>query len=306
MVAPLLPDYAKIDTPKSWAASLLWREKMDQEISSQIKTIEVMVVDYSLDLVGAIAILVIGWIVAGWIKLAVSKALSRLPRSDATVTRALSAVARYLVLAMVIVAVLAQFGVQTASILAVLGTAGLAVGLALQGTLSNVAAGFMLLILRPFRIGDYIDAEGVAGTVEEIGLFSTEFVTFDGLYLVVPNNQIWTKAIVNYSRLPTRRLDLGVGVAYDDDIDKALSVLMDLLTGDERVLQDPEPQVMVAELADSSVNLNLRCWTKTDDYWGLQFDLNKLAKERVEAAGCTIPFPQRDIHVIGGAAQAAA
>jgi small conductance mechanosensitive channel len=279
---------------------------MEQEISSQIKTIEVMVVDYSLDLVGAISILVIGWIVAGWIKLAVSKALTRLPRSDATVTRALSALARYLILAIVIVAVLAQFGVQTASILAVLGTAGLAVGLALQGTLSNVAAGFMLLIPRPFRIGDYIDADGVAGTVEEIGLFSTEFVTFDGLYLVVPNNQIWTKAIINYSRLPTRRLDLGVGVAYDDDIDKALSVLMDLLTGDERVLQDLEPQVMVAELADSSVDLNLRCWTKTDDYWGLQFDLNKLAKERVEAAGCTIPFPQRDIHVIGGTAQAAA
>ena len=273
---------------------------MEQEISSQIKTIEVMVVDYSLDLVGAITILVIGWIVAGWIKLAVSKALSRLPRSDATVTRALSAVARYLVLAMVIVAVLAQFGVQTASILAVLGTMGLAVGLALQGTLSNVAAGFMLLILRPFRIGDYIDAEGVAGTVEEIGLFSTELVTFDGLYLVVPNNQIWTKAITNYSRLPTRRLDVGVGIAYSDDIDKALSVLMDLMTGDERVLEDPEPKVMVAELADSSVTLNLRCWTTADDYWDFRFELKKLAKERVEAAGCTIPFPQRDVHVIGG------
>jgi small conductance mechanosensitive channel len=279
---------------------------MEQEISSQIKTIEVMVVDYSLDLVGAIAILVIGWIVAGWIKLAVRKALSRLPRSDATVTRALSAVARYLVLAMVLVAVLAQFGVQTASILAVLGTMGLAVGLALQGTLSNVAAGFMLLILRPFRIGDYIDAEGVAGTVEEIGLFSTEFVTFDGLYLVVPNNQIRTKAIINYSRLPTRRLDLAVGVAYDDDIDKALSVLMDLLKGDERVLEDPAPQVMVAELADSSVNLNLRCWTTTDDYRNFQFELKKLAKEQVEAAGCTNPFPQRDVHVIGGPASAAA
>ena len=279
---------------------------MELEFSEQIKTIETVAVDYGLDLVGAIAILVVGWIVAGWVRLAVRKALSRLPKADATVIRALSNLARYLVLAMVLVAVLAQFGVQTASILAVLGTVGLAVGLALQGTLSNVAAGFMLLILRPFKIGDYIDAEGVAGTVEEIGLFSTEFITFDGLYLVVPNNQIWTKAITNYSRLPTRRLDVGVGIAYDDDIDKALSVLMDLMTGDERVLQDPEPQVMVTELADSSVNLNLRCWVSTDDYWQLQFDLNKWAKERVEAAGCTIPFPQRDIHVIGNAAPAAA
>jgi small conductance mechanosensitive channel len=265
-----------------------------------------MAVNYGLDLIGAVAILVIGWIVAGWVKAAVKKGLSRLPQSEATVTRALSNLARYLVLVMVVVAVLAQFGVQTASILAVLGTVGLAVGLAMQGTLSNVAAGFMLLILRPFKIGDYIDAEGTAGTVKEVGLFTTEFVTFDGVYLVVPNNQIWTKSILNYSRLPTRRLDLGVGVAYDDDIDKALAVLTELLAGDERVLADPEPQVMVKELADSSVNLNLRCWTRIDDYWALLFDLNKQAKERVEAAGCTIPFPQRDIHVIGGEAPAAA
>ena len=276
------------------------------DLTSQMKTLQAMAVDYSLDLVGAAAILVIGWIVAGWVRLAVRKGLTRLPHADATVTRALANLARYLVLAVVLVAVLAQFGVQTASILAVLGTVGLAVGLALQGTLSNVAAGFMLLILRPFKIGDYIDAEGVSGTVEEIGLFSTEFVTFDGLYLVVPNNQIWTKAIVNYSRLPTRRLDLVLGIAYGDDIDKAQAVLLDLLEGDQRVLRDPAPQVLVAALADSSVNLNLRCWAKTDDFWALQFDLNKLAKEQVEAAGCSIPFPQREIHVIGGAAPATA
>jgi small conductance mechanosensitive channel len=279
---------------------------MDKDIASQIKTLEAMAVDYSLDMVGAIAILVIGWIVAGWVRLAVRKALARLPRSDATVTSAVSSLARYLVLAVVLIAVLAQFGVQTASILAVLGTAGLAVGLALQGTLSNVAAGFMLLILRPFKIGDYIDAEGVAGTVEEIGLFTTEFVTFDGLYLVVPNGQIWTKAIVNYSRLPTRRLDIAVGIAYGDDIEKAQSALLDLMAGDERVLEEPQPQVMVMALADSSVNLNLRCWATTDDYWQLKFDFTKLAKKRLEEAGCSIPFPQREVHVIGGAAPATA
>ena len=245
------------------------------------------------------------WIVAGWVRLAVRKALARLPRADATVTSAVSSLARYLVLAMVVVAVLAQFGVQTASILAVMGTIGLAVGLALQGTLGNVAAGFMLLILRPFKIGDYIDAEGTAGTVQEIGLFTTEFITFDGLYLVVPNGQIWTKAIVNYSRLPTRRLDVGVGIAYGDDIEKAQAALMELMTGDERVLEEPAPQVMVLALADSSVNLNLRCWTHRDDYWQLKFDFTKWAKERLEAAGCTIPFPQREVHVIGATPAAA-
>ncbi len=278
---------------------------MDKDFASQIKTLETMAVDYGMDIVGAVAILVIGWIVAGWVRLAVRKALARLPRADATVTSAVSSLARYLVLAMVVVAVLAQFGVQTASILAVMGTIGLAVGLALQGTLGNVAAGFMLLILRPFKIGDYIDAEGTAGTVQEIGLFTTEFITFDGLYLVVPNGQIWTKAIVNYSRLPTRRLDVGVGIAYGDDIEKAQAALMELMTGDERVLEEPAPQVMVLALADSSVNLNLRCWTHRDDYWQLKFDFTKWAKERLEAAGCTIPFPQREVHVIGATPAAA-
>lgn len=279
---------------------------MDQNLLSHLDTLEALSVKYGLDLVGAIAILVIGWIVANWVKTAVRKSLARLPHSDPTVTRAVGTLARYLVLVLVVVAVLAQFGVQTASILAVLGTVGLGVGLALQGTLSNVAAGFMLLVLRPFKIGDYIDAEGVAGTVEEIGLFTTEFVTFDGVYLAVPNNQIWSKSILNYSRRPTRRLDVVLGVAYDDDIDGALSALMDVLKGDERVLKDPAPQVMVKELADSSVNLNLRCWTGKDDYWNLLFDLNKEAKARVEAAGCTIPFPQRDVHLIGGPAAAGA
>ena len=272
---------------------------MDPEISQMVENLQVMAIDYGLDLIGAILILVVGWIVAGWIQKAAFTALSRLPRADATVTRALSGVTRYLVLIMVVIAVLAQFGVQTASILAVLGTAGLAIGLALQGTLSNIAAGFMLLMLRPFKIGDYIDAEGVSGTVVGIGLFTTEFTTYDGIFLVVPNSQIWTRSILNYSRLPTRRMEVPIGIAYDDDIEKATAVLMELLEGDERVLKDPAPQVLVKELADSSVNLGLRCWANTGDFWALKFELNKLAKDRVEAAGCSIPFPQRDVHMIG-------
>jgi small conductance mechanosensitive channel len=273
---------------------------MEIEITKAMEKLQVLALSYGLDLVGAIVILVVGWIAAAWIQKAVYRGLSRLPKAEPTVTKALSNLSRYLVLVMVVVAVLAQFGVQTASILALLGTAGLAIGLALQGTLSNIAAGMMLLILRPFKVGDYVDAEGISGTVDSVGLFSTEFTTFDGIYLVVPNNQIWTRAIHNYSRLPTRRLDVPIGIAYGDDVNKALAALQVLLEGDERVLKDPAPQVMVLELADSSINLNLRCWTRTDHFWDLKFGLNKAAKDCVEEIGCSIPFPQRDVHVIGG------
>jgi len=193
--------------------------------------------------------------------------------------------------------VLAQFGVQTTSIIAVLGAAGLAIGLAMQGTLQNIAAGVMLLFLRPFRINDYIDAEGIAGTVDEVGLFTTHMHTYDGVYQEVPNSQLWNRTIKNYSRLPTRRLDVIVGIAYSDDMDTAQNVLLNLLREDKRVHTDPEPQVLVSELGDSAVNLNLRCWTNADDYWGLLFDTTKAAKQRLDAAGISIPFPQRDVHL---------
>ena len=262
-----------------------------------------LVIDYGLDLVGAILLLIGGWMVAAWAKRLVRRGLGKIRGIDSTITAFLSNVVRYLVMILVLIAVLAQFGVQTASILAVLGTAGLAVGLALQGTLSNIAAGLMLLVLRPFRSGDYIEAEGIAGTVEEIGLFNTELTTYDGVYLSVPNGQIWNNSIKNYSRLPTRRVDVPVGISYGDDVDRAMTALMDLLKGEERVLGDPAPEVMVTALADSSVNLNLRCWTQASNYWSLLFDLNKRAKETVEAAGCTIPFPQREMHIVGGTPQ---
>jgi len=202
-----------------------------------------------------------------------------------------------LILILVMVAVLAQFGVQTTSIIAVLGAAGLAVGLALQGTLANIAAGVLLLFLRPFKIGEYIDAGGVAGTVREIGLFATEFESYDGIFVMVPNSQLASAAITNYSRLPTRRLDLVIGISYGDNMNQAMTVLNDLLVHDDRILKEPAHQVMVKELADSSVNLNLRCWTKRQDYWSLLFDLTKQAKERLDKHGISIPFPQRDVHL---------
>jgi small conductance mechanosensitive channel len=264
-----------------------------------------LAISYSLDFVGAIILLAAGWFVAGWAKRVLRRTLTRLPGIDETLVGVLSGLVRYTILILVLIAVLAQFGVQTASILAVLATAGLAIGLALQGALSNIAAGVMLLLLRPFKVGDYIDADGIAGTVKEIGLFALELTTYDGIYLSVPNGRIWSSSVRNYSRLPTRRLDFSVGISYDDDVPKALAELQKLLEGDERVLADPAPQVMVKELADSSVNLNLRFWIDRGDYWDMMFYLNKNAKERLEAIGCTIPFPQRDLHIVNGGAQRA-
>lgn len=278
---------------------------MEQLTKDLIEQYGELAIQYGLDLVGAVLLLIVGWFIAGWAKRLVTRGLDHIDAIDRTVTGFLASLARYLVLILVLVAVLAQFGVETASILAVLGTAGLAVGLALQGTLSNIAAGLLLLFLRPFKAGDYVDAEGIAGTVEEIGLFATRFTTFDGVYLAVPNGQISNRSILNYSRLPTRRLDIEVAIGYGDDIDGASAVLMGLIKGDGRVLDDPEPQVMVTALADSSVNLNMRFWCKAGDYWALKFDMTKAAKIEIEGAGFSIPFPRRDLHIVGDATPAA-
>jgi len=269
----------------------------EDQVIKLLSEVSDLAVQYGLDLFGAIVLLVAGWLVANWAKRSMLRVLGRAPRIDNTLKPFFASLVRYLILILVLVAVLAQFGVQTASIIAVVGAAGLAVGLALQGTLQNIAAGIMLLFLRPFRIGDYIDAEGIAGTIDEIGFFTTHMTTFDGVYVEVPNSQLWNRSIKNFSRLPTRRLDIVVGIGYGDDIDKAQAALLDLLHSDDRVHKAPDPQVLVTALADSSVNLNLRCWTDADNYWALLFDMNKSAKQRLDAEGITIPFPQRDVHI---------
>lgn len=274
---------------------------MEEQTLVVLAAIADVAAEWVLSVAGALALLVVGWIAAGWLGRVARKALDRMgDRVDATLKPIVCNVVRYAVLVLVLIAVLAQFGVQTASIIAVLGAAGIAIGLALQGTLSNIAAGLMMLFLRPFKVGDYIDAQGLGGTVTEIGLFTCELKTADGVYLVAPNAQIWNRAIHNYSRLPTRRVDLTVGISYGDDIDTALKVGADLLSADPRVLSDPPPQTMVMDLADSAVNIHLRCGTASSDYWALRFDLNKNAKQAFEAAGLTIPFPQRDVHIVSG------
>ncbi len=253
--------------------------------------------DYGMEVVGAIAILLIGKWFSGRAHDLVLRTLNRLPRVDDTLKPFLSSLVRYFVIAVTLIAVLSQFGVQTTSIIAVLGAAGLAVGLALQGTLQNIAAGIMLLLLRPFRVGDYIDAEGIAGTVDVIGLFTTDMTTFDGIYRSVPNSELWNRNVLNYSRNPTRRLDLPVGISYEDDVEQALALLLEHLGQDERVLPVPEPQVLVTGLGDSSVDLTLRCWANRTDFWSLRFDLTRNVKLWLDAAGIGIPFPQRDVHL---------
>jgi small conductance mechanosensitive channel len=218
-------------------------------------------------------------------------------RVDASLVPFVSNLVYYVLLAAVVIAVLGLFGIETTSLVAVLGTAGLAIGLALQGTLANFSSGVMLLLFRPFRVGDYIDAGGAAGTVEEIGVFSTTLNTPDNVKIIVPNSGIFGSTIKNFSANETRRNDLVLGISYDDDIAKAIAVVNAVLAKDSRVLSDPEPIVAVSELGDSSVNLVIRPWCLREDYWSLRFDLIKKFKEELEQGGCSIPYPQQDVHL---------
>jgi small conductance mechanosensitive channel len=260
-----------------------------------------LVSTWGLQVVGAIAVLIVGRFVCGALRNGTRRALER-SSADATLIPFISSGVYYLALTVVIVAVLNLFGIQTASVIAVLGAAGLAVGLAMQGTLSNLAAGVMLLMFRPFKVGDYVEAAGTAGSVQEIGIFSTVLHTADNVRITVPNSGIYGDTIKNYSANETRRNDLVMGISYGDDISKAKETIEKVLASDSRVLADPTPVVAVAELADSSVNLVVRPWCKSEDYWALRFDLTRALKEQLEAAGCSIPYPQHDVHVQGGSA----
>ena len=277
---------------------------MENEMVQAQKTVEAVMqtivdvgTEYGMSVIGAIVILVIGWWFAGWAKRTVTKALNKVKSIDDTLTPFLSSMVRYTILAFVLVAVLNQFGVQTTSIIAVLGAAGLAIGLALQGTLQNVAAGVMLLVLRPFKVGDFIDAGGQAGTVVEISLFTTELRTPDGIFKSAPNSAVFGSTITNFSRNPTRRIDLLASVSYGDDLEGAMTCLKGILDGEEKVLKDPAPEVMLMAMAASSIDINMRCWVNTGDYWPTLFSLNKKVKLGLEAAGFTIPFPQQDVYM---------
>ncbi|HKL62177.1 MAG TPA: mechanosensitive ion channel domain-containing protein [Woeseiaceae bacterium] len=252
--------------------------------------------EFGIDIIAALAIFIIGRWVANLITKGVRRLLERAD-VDATLVKFLSNIVRILLLIFVILAAIGQLGIQTTSLIAVLGAAGLAVGLALQGSLSNFAAGVLVIIFRPYKVGDYIEAAGVAGTVDEVQIFNTVMNTPDNKRIIVPNSQITGGIITNYSAHETRRVDFTFGIGYADDIDKAKKIIEEVLTTDERVLEDPAPQIVVAELADSSVNIVARPWAKAADYWGLKFDVTETVKKRFDAEGISIPFPQRDVHV---------
>lgn len=250
-----------------------------------------------IELAGAIIVMIIGFLVVRTLGRTADKALSNSERIDPTVAKFLSNVIRYALWVILGVTVLTQFGVQTTSIIAALGGLALGVGLALQGTLSNVAAGVMILLQRPFRVGEAISAGDVMGKVGIIGLFTTEIIQFDGIYVMVPNNELWNKPIVNFSRLPTRRFELVIGIGYNDDMALAREELLKLAAADERILDDPEPVAFVNALGASSVDIGLRVWAKTDDFWQVTWDLTEAAKARFDEAGLSIPFPQREITI---------
>jgi len=262
-----------------------------------LQNAEAFLAIYSMRVVGALTVLVIGWIAAKVIRNGVRKALER-GKLDATLVPFLTKLVYYAVIAFVGLAVLRLFGVETTSFIAVLGAAGLAVGLALQGTLSNFAAGVMLLIFRPFKVGDFIEAAGTSGVVEELLIFSTKMRSPDNKQLYVPNGSIISGTIVNYSAKDRRRVDLVFGCGYGDDIKKVKALLEQIVTDNPLVLDDPAPTVGVLELGDNSVNFAVRPWVNTPDYWDAYFQINQAVKQGFDEAGISIPFPQRDVHLI--------
>ena len=251
---------------------------------------------FGLKLLAAIAVFVIGRWVAKAVTRGIERAMQRAD-TDPTLVGFIRNVTYGGLLALVIIAAAGQLGVQTTSFIAVLGAAGLAVGLALQGSLANFAAGVLMIIFRPFKAGDFVEAAGVAGTVEEVQLFTTKLKTPDNKTIIIPNGQVTGGTITNYSANDTRRVDMTFGIGYGDDIDKARQVIWDVLNADDRVLKDPEPTVAVAALADSSVNFAVRPWVNSADYWGVYFDTHETITKRFDAEGISIPFPQRDVHL---------
>lgn len=251
---------------------------------------------YGLKIIAAVAIYIIGRFVAIGLRSVVKRILKK-GRADETLAAFLTKLTYIAVMTFVIIAALGKLGVQTASFVAVLAAAGLAVGLALQGSLANFAAGILLIIFKPFKLGDYIEAGGTSGVVEEIGIFTTELKSPDNKKVIVPNAKVTGDNIINYTAKDQRRMDIVAGVSYNDDLDKVRRVLTDILSEDNRILDDPAPTIAVLELADSSVNFAVRPWVKTTEYWDVFFEIQEKIKKRFDAEGIAIPFPQQDVHV---------
>jgi small conductance mechanosensitive channel len=259
-------------------------------------TLQTFLMDKGLDVVGALAVLLAGWVIGKWARGAAVKAVRRSPIDD-TLASFFGGLTYAGLMLIVVIAAASILGIPLAPAVAILGAAGLAVALAFQGTLSNFASGVLLLTFRPFRVGDVVDVAGTLGKVTEVGVFFCTLTTPDNVRITVPNSQVFGQTIRNMTVNETRRIDLVVGVGYDDDLGVAIETIRSVLAGDERILAEPEAVVAVSEMADSSMNIVVRPWVETADYWPTRFDLIRALKEQLEAAGCNIPYPQRDVHL---------
>jgi small conductance mechanosensitive channel len=244
----------------------------------------------------AVVIFVVGRFIAKAIANGIRK-LMRVQEVDKILETFVSNLAYWAMMLFVIIAAITQLGIATTSLIAIMGAAGLAIGLALQGSLSNFAAGVLIVMFRPYRVGDFVEAAGIAGVVVQVQILTTVLKTGDNKQIVVPNAQIMGSIITNYSANDTRRVDMVVGVSYEDDIDKVRATIKELIAADDRILSDPECLIAVAELADSSVNFNVRPWVKAADYSGVKFDLTEAIKKRFDKEGISFPFPQQDVHL---------
>jgi small conductance mechanosensitive channel len=261
---------------------------------------DILTIDFLLGVVGqvvlATVILIVGFFFAGWVKRRIIRLTDRSRHFDQTMGSFLANVARYAMLVLTIIFVLQQFGFQTASLIALLGAAGLAIGLALQGVLGGLASGVMLVIFRPIKVGDFIAVAGNMGTVKDISIFTTELATLDNVQIIMPNTEVWSNTITNYSVYDTRRAEWTFGVSYDSDLKKAETIIRDTILGDPRALSDPEPFLQVNNLGDSSVDFLARVWVKSPDYFQFQADMKRRVKEAFDEGGISIPFPTQTVY----------
>ncbi|MDO2949284.1 mechanosensitive ion channel domain-containing protein [Aeromonas simiae] len=273
---------------------------MEPEILNQAQTWLVqnqgLIIEYCVNIAAALLTLLLGYIAANLISSAVVKVMKG-RKLDITITEFVGNILKYAILVFVVIAALGRIGVQTASFVAIIGAAGLAIGLALQGSLSNFAAGFLLIIFRPIKAGEFIEVAGTSGVVQSVQLFTTTLTSGDNKMLVVPNSSILNGTIINYSRMETRRIDMTFGIGYDSDLRKAKQILERLVNEEPRILKSPAATIAVAALADSSVDIVVRPWVKTGDYWGVWFDFHEKVKLAFDAEGIDIPFPQRVVHM---------
>ncbi|CDX49635.1 conserved membrane hypothetical protein [Mesorhizobium plurifarium] len=264
-------------------------------IQAGLAQLSTLIVSYSFSAIGAVILLIVGYFVAGLAERSIRAGLSHIHGFDATLRNFFSKIVRYAILILVVIMVLGQFGVQTASIIAAIGAVGLAIGLALQGTLQNIAAGIMLLALRPFRIGESVEVGSIAGTIEEIGLFATKLRSADGVYVLAPNSTLWNQPVRNFTRNGVRRTDITLSIGSWNDIDRAQKTLLAIAGAEKRIRREPAPIAFVASLGDATVSLTLRYWTSAADYFSTQIDMTKRAKQAFDSEGISIPLPPPEV-----------